>query len=69
MEASALFVVGRLHGIRTGCILTLREEMRAYGARVQAGADFERGLDRCIAIAVDAVRLLGRESKPPRLRG
>jgi uridine phosphorylase len=69
MEASALFVVGRLHGIRTGCILTLREEMRAGGVRKQGGPDFERGLDRSIAIAVEAVRLLGRESKPARLRG
>src|SRR5262245_11590971 len=61
MEASALFVVGRLHGVRTGCILTLREEMRAGGGRIQAGPGFEAGLDRSIAIAVDAVRRLIRQ--------
>lgn len=63
MEASALFVVGRLHGLRTGCILTLREEMRADGARVQAGPGFEAGLDRSIAVAVDAVRRLIRADR------
>jgi len=63
MEASALFVVGRLHGIRTGCILTLREEMLAGGGRKQGGPDFERGLDRSIAAAIQAVRLLAREAR------
>jgi uridine phosphorylase len=58
MEASALFTIGRLRGLRTGCILTLREEMDAAGERKQAGPEFERGLDRSIAIAVDAVRRL-----------
>ncbi len=57
MEASTLFTVGRLRGLRTGCILALREEWRD-GERLQAGADFERGLDQVIRIAVDAVRLL-----------
>jgi len=61
MEASTLFTVGRLRGVRTGCILALREEWRD-GERVQAGPDFERGLDRVIRIAIDAVRLLIRES-------
>jgi len=60
MEASALFVVGRLHGLRTGCILTLREESHSDGGRKQAGATFERGLDRSIAVAIDAVRRLIR---------
>jgi uridine phosphorylase len=58
MEASALFVVGRLHGLRTGCILTLREESTEGGRRKQGGPVFERGLDRSIAVAVDAVRRL-----------
>ena len=58
MEASTLFVVGRLHGMRMGCVLALREEWGQDGSRRQAGADFEKGLDRVIGIAVDAVRLL-----------
>ena len=57
MEASTLFTVGRLRGVRTGCILALREEWRD-GERLQAGPKFERGLDQVIRIAVDAVRLL-----------
>jgi uridine phosphorylase len=65
MEASALFVIGRLRGLRTGCVLTLREEMLANGKRVQGGLEFERGLDRCIGIAVEAVRLLIRETPAP----
>lgn len=65
MEAAALFVVGRLRGVRTGCILTLREEMQRDGKRLQGGAAFEGGLDRSIAIAIEAVRLLARESNPP----
>jgi uridine phosphorylase len=66
MEASALFVVGRLHGLRTGCILTLREESSRGGARKQAGAEFERGLDRSITVAVDAVRRLIRQDAAAR---
>ncbi|MFQ5598995.1 MAG: nucleoside phosphorylase [Candidatus Krumholzibacteriia bacterium] len=58
MEAAALFVVGRLRGVRTGCILALREEWREDGSRVQAGPEFEKGLDRVIDTAVEAVRLL-----------
>lgn len=61
MEAATLFVVGRLRGVRTGCILALREEWSDAG-RVQAGARFEAGLERVIEIAVDAVRHLIRES-------
>ncbi len=56
MEAATLFVVGRLCGIRTGCILALREEYGAQGERLQGGPEFEAGLDRVIQIAVDAVR-------------
>ena len=63
MEASTLFTVGRLRGIRTGCILALREEWRG-AERVQAGPAFERGLDQVIRIAVDAVRLLIAEPDP-----
>ena len=62
MEASALFVVGRLRGVRTGCILTLREEMQPDGSRRQAGPAFEQGLDRSIGVAIEAVRILVRES-------
>jgi purine-nucleoside phosphorylase len=68
MEASALFVVGRLHGIRTGCVLTLREEMLAGGGRKQGGPEFERGLDRSIAAAIQAVRLLARGPHLPEAR-
>jgi uridine phosphorylase len=64
MEASALYVIGRLRGIRTGCILTLREEMGPDGVRHQGGAAFEAGLDRCIAVAIEAIRILIRESAP-----
>lgn len=60
MEASTLFVVGRLRGLRTGCILALREEWTGDGKRQQAGAAFEAGLDRVIGIAIDAVRRLIR---------
>jgi uridine phosphorylase len=63
MEAATLFTVGRLRGMRTGCVLALREDWND-GKRVQGGADFERGLDQVIRIAVGAVRLLARESNP-----
>lgn len=63
MEAATLFTVGRLRGVRTGCILALREDWRD-GKRQQGGAAFERGLDQVIRIAVDAVRLLVAESNP-----
>jgi uridine phosphorylase len=62
MEAATLFVVGRLRGVRTGCILALREEWSDTG-RIQAGPQFDAGLERVIEIAVDAVRLLIRESE------
>lgn len=62
MEASALFTVGRLRGVRTGCILALREEWTSDGKRRQAGARFEAGLERTIRIAVEAVRILIRDS-------
>jgi uridine phosphorylase len=67
MEASVLFVVGRLHRMRAGCILTLREEMSADGHRRQAGRAFEAGLERNIKVAVEAVRLLiGAAATAPR---
>jgi len=66
MEASALFVVGRLRGLRTGCILALREEFSAGHERVQGGQEFERGLDRAIATAVEAIRILIRETPAKR---
>lgn len=61
MEAAALFIVGQLRGFRTGCILALREEFARDGTRRQAGPAFDRGLERVIAIAVDAVRRLIRQ--------
>ncbi len=64
MEASTLFVVGRLRGLRTGCILALREEWGDGGVRTQAGDAFENGLERVIAIAVGAVRILIAAAKP-----
>jgi uridine phosphorylase len=63
MEAATLFVVGRLRGLRTGCILTPREEWATDGSRVQAGDEFEDGLDRVIRIAVNGVRNLIRMDK------
>jgi len=62
MEAAALFVVGRLRGVRTGCILAVREEWRG-DVREQGGEKFEKGLDRVIGIAIDAVQLLIAESR------
>ena len=58
MEAATLYVVGRLRGLRTGCILTLREEWSEDGTRIQAGDEFEDGLDKVIRIAVQGVRNL-----------
>jgi uridine phosphorylase len=65
MEAATLFVVGRLHGVRTGCILALREEWADDGSRIQAGPQFEKGLDQVIRIAFDAVRLLESSTDSP----
>lgn len=65
MEAATLFVVGRLRGVRTGCILALREEWGDDGSRTQAGPQFEKGLDQVIRIALDAVRLLEKEAGNP----
>lgn len=64
MEAATLFVVGRLRGIRTGCVLALREEWNDEGGRTQAGPQFEKGLDQVIRIALEAVRILEAHLEP-----
>lgn len=57
MEIGALYVVGKIKGLRTGAILTVREELSEDGY-IQAGPKFEEGLEKSIQIAVKAIEIL-----------
>ena len=59
MEISALYLLGAIYGLRTGAILTVREERGEAGEYVkQAGPEFEQGLEKSIKIAVKAIELM-----------
>jgi uridine phosphorylase len=57
MEIGALYVVGGIKGLKTGAVLTVREELSEDGY-IQAGPRFEEGLEKSIQIAVKAIEIL-----------
>jgi uridine phosphorylase len=50
-------VVGGIKGLKTGAVLTVREELSEDGY-IQAGPRFEEGLEKSIQIAVKAIEIL-----------
>ena len=59
MEISALYILGAILGLRTGAILTTREERgRGEEQVVQAGEAYENGLEKSIQIAFKSIELL-----------
>lgn len=59
MEISALYILGAIFGLRTGAILTTREERGKDGDEVpQAGEKYENGLEKSIQIAFKSIELL-----------
>lgn len=58
MEIGALYITGTIKGLRTGAVLTVREELTEAGEYLQAGEKFERGLENSIKIAVKAIEIL-----------
>lgn len=57
MEIGALYVVGGIKHLKTGAVLTVREEITDEGY-IQAGEKFEMGLENSIKIAVRAIEIL-----------
>lgn len=58
MEVGALYVVGKVLGLKTGAILTVREEISQKGDYIQGGEKFEKGLDKSIIIALKAIEMM-----------
>jgi uridine phosphorylase len=58
MEVGALFVVGMIRGIKTGAVLTVREELTESGEYIQAGAEYEKGLENSIRIVIRAFEMM-----------
>lgn len=64
MEVSALYILGNVHNLRTGAILTIREELGEGGSYVkQAGEEYEKGMEKSIQIAIKAIELLIKKDK------
>lgn len=57
MEIGALYIVGGINRLRTGAVLTVREELTDQGY-IQAGEKFEKGLENSIRIAIKAIENL-----------
>lgn len=57
MEIGALYIVGGIKRLKTGAVLTVREELTDEGY-VQAGERFEKGLENSIKIAIRAIEIL-----------
>ncbi|GAB4307047.1 nucleoside phosphorylase [Pseudothermotoga elfii] len=57
MEIGALYVIGSLKKLKTGAVLTVREELTDEGY-IQAGEKFEQGLEKSIMIALKAIEIL-----------
>ncbi len=59
MEISSLYILGTLYSLRTGAILTAREARKNVDeAYIQAGEEFENGLEKSIQIAFKAIGLI-----------
>ncbi|RKX46158.1 MAG: nucleoside phosphorylase [Thermotogae bacterium] len=63
MEVGALFIVGTIKGMKVGSVLTVREELTESGEYIQAGETYEKGLERSIRIAVEAIRRMIERSR------
>ena len=64
MESSTLLTLGCVFGLRTGSILTIREEIGEDEKPVtQAGEIFEDGLEKCIQISIKALELIIEKDK------
>ncbi len=58
MEVGALYVVGKVKGLRTGAVLTVREELSEEGEYIQAGEEYERGLEGSIKLTLRAIEMM-----------
>ncbi len=58
MEVGALYVVGMVKGLKCGAILTVREELTESGEYIQAGEEYEKGLENSIRIAIRAIEMM-----------
>ncbi len=58
MEVGALFVVGKVLGIKAGAVLTVREELDENGEYIQAGEEYEKGLEKSIKLTLKAIEMM-----------
>lgn len=58
MEIATLYTLSAIKGFRAGAILTIREEIVNEEERIQAGEKYEKGLEKSIQIAIEAIRML-----------
>jgi len=58
MEVSSLYLLGNVLGIKTGAILTTREEFASDSSYVQAGEKYEQGMEKSIQIVIKAIELM-----------
>ena len=58
MEVGALYVVGRVKGLKTGAVLTVREELSEEGEYIQAGEEYEEGLEGSIKLTLKAIEMM-----------
>lgn len=63
MEVSSLYLLGAVHGLRTGAILTIREEFASDGTYLQAGDKYEQGMENNIRIVIKAIELMIENSR------
>ncbi len=58
MEVGALYVIGKVKGLKTGAVLTVREELTESGEYIQAGEEFEKGLENSIKLTLRAIEMM-----------
>ncbi len=58
MEVGALFVMGSVLGMKTGAVLTVREEISDGGEYIQGGSEYESGLESSINLAIRAIEMM-----------
>jgi len=64
MEISALYILGAIYALRTGAILTIREARKNLEeSYLQAGEEYERGMEKSIQIAFKSIELLIEEDR------
>ncbi len=50
-----------IKGLKCGAILTVREELTESGEYIQAGEEYEKGLENSIRIAIRAIEMMVEE--------